>query len=184
MKDRIVMGSVLLCVLLSGCSKREQRLCPCPDGKRLDQELMLLLSSARALHHQADILLQQGELDQAMEKVEQVLRLGLKPRWPEAVEVRLDATARLAKLLQAKGEVPQALALVKEALVKHQKESFYLSNLHGVQGEILQHRSKELDRAGEKEEARQWARQAMAAFERSIAINKRLQQQLSKKGAR
>jgi len=184
MNNRLLIGSLLFCVLLSGCAKREQHLCPCPEGKQLDQELMLLLSSARAFHHQADILLQQGKVDQAMDKVEQVLKLGLKPRWPEAVEVRLDATARLAKLLQAKGEVPRALALVKEALKQHEKESFYLSNLHGVQGEILQHRSKELDRAGEKEEARQWARRAMAAFERSIAINKRLQQQLSKKGAR
>ena len=94
------------------------------------------------------------------------------------LEVRLDASARLAKLLLAKGDEQGAMDLVKKSIDGVRRESFYLSNLHSVRGEILEHRSRRLDKAGDKESARLSAREAMDAFEQSIAINKRLQQQL------
>jgi tetratricopeptide (TPR) repeat protein len=164
--------------LLAGCAK--ERECACPQGKLLDRELMLLLSTVRAYHHQADIHLQQGNVDQAIATVRKILQLDLSSKWPEAEEVRLDATARLAKLLLGQGKEDEALETAREGLSAAQRESFYLSNLHSVLGEILEQRSKRLDKDGQKEEARQVAREAIAAFEQSITINKRLQQQLLK----
>jgi tetratricopeptide (TPR) repeat protein len=177
--------ALALVFLVGGCAqRREEACCPCAESKALDQELMLVLASARALHHQADIYLQQGEVDRAIEAVRSILGLKLDPRWPEAEEARLDAVARLAKLLLGKGEEGEALSVAEREIASARRESFYLSNLHGVVGEILETRSKRLDREGKNEEARVAAREALAAFERSIAINKRLQQQLGSGGAR
>jgi len=169
----------LATVLWAGCAG--QRDCACPEGQ-LDQQLMLLLSSARAYHHQADLYLQQGEVDQAIATVRKILELDLSSKWPESEEVKLDTMARLAKLLLGQGKEDDAMDVVQRGLTGAQRDSFYLSNLHGVHGEILEHRSKRLDGEGRQQEARQAARDAIAAFERSIAINKKLQQQLLQSG--
>ena len=184
MRKALVCTLAALALVVGGCAQNREGLCPCPEGKQLDQELMLVLSSARALHHQADIHLQQGEVDRAIEAVRQILASKLDRKYPEAEEVHLDATARLAKLLLGRGEEREALALVDGTIASGPRESFYLSNLHSVRGEILEHRGKRLDTAGDKGGARQSARDAIAAFEQSIAINKRLQQQLVPGGKR
>ncbi len=182
--QRALVGAGLAALLLGGCAAQREDLCPCSEAKPLDQELMLVLSSARALHHQADIYLQQGEVDRAIEAVRQILALKLERQYPEAEEVRLDATARLAKLLLGKGDEQEALKLVDSAIASGPRESFYLSNLHSVRGDILEQRGKRLDGEGDKDGARQSAREAIAAFEQSIAINKRLQRQLVPGGKR
>jgi hypothetical protein len=46
---------------------------------------------------------------------------------------------------------------------------------------VLEARSKRLDASGEQTQARDVARRAIEAFERSIAINKRLQRALDTK---
>jgi tetratricopeptide (TPR) repeat protein len=169
---------MLACSLgLMACSEK-QHLCPCPSENQLDQQLMVLLASARAFHHQADIHLQQGEVGQAVEALRQLLSLKLDRRWPEAEEVRLDATARLAKLLLGQGQEQQALTLVQQELTAGARESFYLSNLHSVRGEILEGRARRLETAGDRLGGKQSAREAIAAFEQSIRINQQLQQRL------
>ncbi len=180
----IVLGLVLA---LAGCASQRDpssACCPCQEAPRLDKELMLVLSSARSLHHQADLYLQQGQVDRAIEAVRAILALKLESRWPEAEEARLDATARLAKLLLGKGEEADALKLVDGAVAAHPRESFYLSNLHAVKGEILEVRSKRLDEEGDKPAAKESARQAITAFEASIQINKRLQLQQLQQGGK
>lgn len=162
-----------------GCAEEER--CPCAEKQKLDQELMLVLGSARALHHQADLYLQQGQPERALEAIQAVIKLTRGGRWPEAEEVLLDATARLAKLLLGRGEEQQALSLVEAETTSRpgaHRESFYLSNLHSVRGDILEHRAKRLDQAKDAEGARRAAKDAIAAFEESIAMNKRLQQRL------
>jgi hypothetical protein len=179
-------GLIAVALLVAACAAEREATCPCPEAGRaaLPEELMLTLSSARSLHHQADLLLQSGEVERAISVVRAILALKLESRWPEAEEVRLDATARLGKLLLGKGDEKSALEVVERELATGARESFYLSNLHSVRGEILEARAKRLDAAGEKEPGRQSAREAIGAFERSIQINKRLQQQLLERGRR
>ena len=186
MKQRktLLLAALVAC-LLAGCAKAaKERCCPCKRGQQLDERLMVTLASARALHHQADIYQRQGQADQAMAAVKKILGLDLDARWPEAEEVRLDAAARLAKMMLAQKEAQQALTLVDGQIKGARRESFYLSNLYSVRGEILEHRAGVLDRAGNKESAREVSREALAAFEKSIAINKKLQQRLLKKEKR
>jgi tetratricopeptide (TPR) repeat protein len=179
----VTLVLVLLTILTAvGCSKRAaEPPCACPGpGKALDQELMVRLASARALHHQADLYLQQGEVQTAIKTVHRILELDLDAKWPEAEEARLDARARLAKLLLGQDKEGDALAVIEQGIKGAQRESFYLSNLHSVRGEVLEHRAKRLDTAGDKPAAKQAAREAIDAFESSITINKKLQQQLPK----
>jgi tetratricopeptide (TPR) repeat protein len=177
----VAMAAALATMTLTtGCAeRREPQPCACPGpGKVLDQELMVRLSSARSLHHQADIYLQQGEVRKAIETVRRILALDLDPRWPEAEEARLDARARLAKLLLGQEDEDGALKVVREGIDAARRTSFYLSNLHSVRGEVLEHRSKRLRREGDEEGAKIAAREAITAFERSITLNKKLQQDL------
>lgn len=174
-------GLVAVVLLLSvACSGRDDTCtCPCGDDQRqLSTALLSRLSAARAYHHQADILLGRGDLAGAIAKVEAVLKLDLDARWPEAEEVRLDATARLAQLLARQGSHARALALIDAALARKPRASFYAANLHSVRGELLEAQVKVLDAAGKKDEAKAMARQAMTALETSIRINKALQRQL------
>lgn len=175
---------ILSTLVLISCAKRPERCCPCPEGKVLDQELLVRLASARSMHHQADLHLQQGEVEQAINAVRRILELDLDAKWPEAEEARLDARARVAKLLLGQGKEAEALEAVKLGIESARRESFYLSNLHSVRGEVLEHRSKRLDKEGDKPGAKRIAREAIEAFERSIAINKRLQHELLEKGKR
>jgi tetratricopeptide (TPR) repeat protein len=151
------------------------------SGAALDEQLMSLLAAARGYHHQADLHLSQKEPQQAIAALRALLALPLAAKWAEAEEVRLDAAARLAKLLLAQGALDEALELADAQLVPPARQSFYLANLHAVRGEVLEARSKRLDASGEQTQARDVARRAIEAFERSIAINKRLQRALDTK---
>ncbi len=166
-------------LVLSGCA-REEPCCPCVEERVLNQSLMLLLANARSHHHQADLYLQQGEVDQAIGAVRRILALELDVKWPEAEEVRLDASARLAKLLLGQGNEAEALGQVDQSIAGAQRDSFYLANLHAVRGEILEHRSRRLTKELQTEQAKEVGREAIEAFERSISINKRLQKKLLK----
>jgi tetratricopeptide (TPR) repeat protein len=192
--------SVLICVValsMTSCAKQQSAPhrsqqpatdpsadrcppCKCDDSKdgRLSAALMSRLAAARAYHHQADILLRDGQLEPAITKITAILALDLSSRWPESEEVRVDATARLAKLLLRAGRLKRARAVVDAELSKKPRESFYLANLHSVRGELLEAQVKKLDTAGKKQLAKQRAKEAIAAFEVTIRINKRLQAEL------
>lgn len=197
---RFVIAIALACglSLWAGCAERERssdeqpagrargdKCAPCRCGSSehtLSEPLMSRLATARAYHHQADLHLRRGELDRAVAAVEKILELDLDRRWPEAEEARLDAVARLAKLLEKKKELARALQLVDSELKKKARPSFYLANLHSVRGELLEARVAKLEAADEKKRARELAREAIAAFEQSIRINKQLQQRLDHSG--
>jgi len=170
---------------MPACSERRPAdCCPCAAASQaaLDEPLMSLLAAARAYHHQADLHLAREEPEQAVAALRELLALPLAAKWAEAEEVRLDAAARLAKLLLAAGAIEKALELVDGQLSAPARQSFYLANLHAVRGEALEARSKRLDASGEQGEAREVARRAIEAFERSIAINKQLQRALDNAG--
>lgn len=175
------VAALVVALLLSvvACSGRDDNCaCRCDDQRQLSTALLSRLAAARAYHHQADILLARNDLAGAIAKVEAVLKLDLDARWPEAEEVRLDATARLAQLLAREGAHDRALTVIDKALAQKPRPSFYAANLHSVRGELLEAQVKRLDQAGKKDEAKAVARQAMTALETSIRINKALQRQL------
>lgn len=143
----------------------------------IDQELMIALAQAKNFHHKARVYQSEGNMLEAIASVRQILALQFPPSAPEADDVRNDARALLAKLLLSQGQLDEATRVVDEGLAASQRESFFVANLHTVQGEIFEERARLLD-ATDKAKASDARRAAITAFERSIKINEALQKKL------
>lgn len=147
-------------------------------GDVIDQGLMIALAQAKNFHHKAKVYMSDGNLAAATASVRQILSLQFPPGAPEADDVRLDARAMLAKLLVSQGQIDEAMRTVSEGLAQTSRESFFVANLHTVQGEIHEARAAQLDAANEKVKAAEERRAAIAAYDRSIQINEALQKRL------
>jgi len=144
----------------------------------IDQELMIFLGQAKNFHHKAQVYSGQGKYDDAIAAVRQILSLPYPPNAPEADDVRLDARARLAKLLLARDSVEDAMRIVAEGLAPRQRESFFVANLYTVKGEIHEALVARHVAANEPAKADDERRAAIAAYDRSIQINEALQKKL------
>jgi tetratricopeptide (TPR) repeat protein len=146
-------------------------------GDVIDQELMVALAQAKNFHHKAKVYMSDGNLAAATASVRQILSLRFPAGAPEAEDVRLDARALLAKLLVSQGQLEEAMTIVSEGLAQASRESFFVANLHTVQGEIHEARAAQLDAAKDPRAADE-KRAAIAAYDRSIQINAALQKRL------
>jgi len=147
------------------------------SGDVIDQELMIALAQAKNFHHKAKVYMSDGSLAAATASVRQILSLRFPAGAPEAEDVRLDARALLAKLLVSQGQLEEAMTTVSEGLAQASRESFFVANLHTVQGEIHEARAAQLDAAKDPRAAEE-KRAAIAAYDRSIQINASLQKRL------
>ncbi|MDQ3371013.1 MAG: tetratricopeptide repeat protein [Myxococcota bacterium] len=177
----------LLLVLVVGCVLGAACNDPAPQrsvtrvaesGDVIDQDLMIALAQAKNFHHKAKVYMTDGNLPEATAAVRQILSLRFPPGAPEADDVRLDARALLAKLLVSQGQLDEAMRTVDEGLAPRPRPSFFVANLHTVQGEIHEARAAQLDGEDQKARAIEERRAAIAAYDRSIQINEALQQKL------
>jgi hypothetical protein len=111
--------------------------------------------------------------------VEAVLAVRFPAGAVEAEEVRLDAWARLAHLHLGTGDEARALSDVERGRREAGRDSFFSAHLETVAGEIFEARGKRLA-PSDAEGARAARREALAAYARSIEINKRVQGALMK----
>lgn len=144
----------------------------------IDQDLMIALGQAKNFHHKAKIYMSDGDLAAATASVRQILSVRFPAGAPEADDVRLDARAMLAKLLLNQGQLEEATRTVSEGLAQAARDSFFVANLHTVQGEIHEARAAQLDAGGDRAKAADERRAAIAAYDRSIRINEALQKRL------
>ncbi|HEX4421758.1 MAG TPA: hypothetical protein VH165_27795 [Kofleriaceae bacterium] len=170
----------------AGCSS-ERDAAPAPTTRTaeptdaIDQDLMIALGQAKNFHHKAKVYMTDGNLTAATAAVRQILSLGFPKGAPEADDVRNDARALLAKLLIGQGQLDEASRTVDEGIAQSQRASFFVANLHTVQGEIHEARAAALDTAGDPTKAaaaRDERKQAIEAYDRSIQINEGLQKTL------
>ncbi|MBX3161691.1 MAG: hypothetical protein KF773_37365 [Deltaproteobacteria bacterium] len=150
---------------------------PQPDDV-IDQELMIALAQAKNFHHKAKVYMSDGKPLDAIASVRQILSLRFPANAPEADDVRLDARALLAKYLLAQNQVDEAMRTVEEGLAQTSRQSFFVANLHTVKGEIHEARADQAVRDGEKPRADAERHAAIDAYDRSIQINKVLQERL------
>jgi tetratricopeptide (TPR) repeat protein len=181
---------------LGGCSPErdsgpERSVTALPDpehpdqGEPLSEELMLALSLAKNYHHKADVLAQEARMDESAEALRQILAIRFPADAPEAEDVRLDARARLAKLLAAQGRIDEAVRVVEEGLAGQPRRSFFLANLYTVKGEVHEAQAAALDQQGTdaaRAAAHDARRAAIEAFDESIRINRALQEALLHEG--
>ncbi len=147
----------------------------------LGEPLMIALAQAKNFHHKADVYLHEGQFDSAVTAVRQILSIPFPDGASEAEDVRLDARARLAKLLVVQGKTDEAMELVDAGIAAANRRSFFLANLYTVKGEVYEAMATMLDERDTEEakKAAQEARvQAIKALDESIQINSELQKSL------
>jgi hypothetical protein len=174
----VIRRAALLCALLVlACDAARA-----PEAPPLSQPLMAALAQARAYHHIADLQLAEGAPDAAAVALERILLLPFPAGAPEGEDALLDARARLAKLHVAAGRVDEARRVLDAGFVAARRDSFFLANLHAVAGELHEARARAL--AADPAAARLERRAAIAAYERSIQINERVQRRLLEEARR
>jgi tetratricopeptide (TPR) repeat protein len=162
---------------------------PDPSGRNLPElgePLLIALAQARNYHHKADVYLREGQFDDAIDAVTRILAISFPEGALEAEDVRLDARARLGKLLSAQGKTQEAMKVVDEGIASAERRSFFLANLYTVKGEVYEAMANMLDDEDSedaKQQARAARRQAIEAFDQSIAINTELQKALMREAA-
>ena len=152
-----------------GCARR-----PREAPRPVDERLLVALEQARAWQHRADLHVELSDLAAARRDVEEVLKLPFPDGAPEGEEARLDAWARLGRLQLLAGDESAALEAVAKGRGEARRDSFYRAHLEMIEGEILEARAKRLSPTN-GDAATVARRQALAAYERSIAINQRVQ---------
>ncbi len=152
----------------------------------VSEELLLSLHNARNLHHIADVHVANGKLDKASAAVRRILSLQM-PAYPEDAEeaevVKLDARARLAKLLVLRGKLDDAMKVLDVGIAAARRESFFLANVYTVKGEVFEAMAA-LARDGDPDRFKNLSRDAVKAYARSITINETLQKKLMKRSKR
>lgn len=184
-------ASLALAAALAGCdgdgeSRSATRLAEPSDlahaadkAPRLTQELMLALAQAKNFHHRAKVYMSDGDLPAAMASVRSILSLRFPAGAPEAEDVRADARALLAKLMIGRGELEQAEQVIAEGLAEATRDSFFVANLYTVRGELFETMAEAaLARSDGPAKAAQLRRRAIEAFDRSISINRAIQERL------
>jgi tetratricopeptide (TPR) repeat protein len=169
----------------AGCASRsddgpDRRVTELPaPGPELSQELMLGLSLARNYHHKADVYLKEAKVEQAIASVRDILTIRFPTGSPEGEDVVHDARARLAKLLVTRGALDEAQKVVDQGIAGASRQSFFLANLHAVRGEVMEARAAQSDES-DAAAATAARRQAIESYDRAIAIEKALIDQLAK----
>ena len=180
----LVIG--LLCVMPWACAKRSK---VGPDGNSnrpvtsapsavVDESLLAYLSSARSLHHEADLYEDKNDPRGAIGALERLLAIPSKPS-PEVDEVVADTRARLAELRSELGDFDAALQDVALGLKAAPAVSYFRGHLLEVKGLVLQKRAQALADKGDAEGAKKAKDEAMTAFEEAVAV----QGEVIKKGS-
>lgn len=171
----VLAFALLLAGGTSGCITEE----PQP----IDEHLMAALGQARALHHVADVQLAEGDTAGALEALERVVQIEFPEGAPERDDVVVDAYGRMAKIQLGGGHIDEAMAIVEKGLREgRERDTFYVAALHMIVGEIHEARAAAAREANDTATARSAAREAIEAYERSIAVNQRVLDRLLAEG--
>jgi tetratricopeptide (TPR) repeat protein len=171
---RIAIGAALaLFVALAiaiGCARRDGE--PDGSGPVVDMDLMAFLSEARALHHQANLKEESGDLTGAAAAMERLTnaRRPHDGKAPEVEEVLADAYARLAELELRRGSLPKADDAVKNGLVHAPDPTYFRGHLIEVEGLIEEARASSLADAGQSGEAARAREKAIQLLEEVVRI--------------
>jgi len=139
----------------------------------IDTALMAFLSQARALHHQADLEEQNGNVEAAAAAMEKLVG-GPRPHpgrpAPEIDEVVADAYARLAELELKRGRVEAASRATDRGLEHAPTATYFRGHLVEVQGIVAETNAATLADAGRSDEAAREREHAIRLLEEAVKI--------------
>lgn len=161
---------VLLVALCAAPGCRPER----PRQGTSGEASMAYLGVARALHHEADVYESSGNYTHAAQAMERVLTLPMPADFAARDDLRADAWGRLAELDLRRDDADRALARCDEGLRATTRESVLLARLYMVRGQALRALADRAAAAHDDSGAARMRDEAIAALERSIAINQRV----------
>lgn len=175
------MRSLLLSLCLAfampawhmGCAKQAA-----PYGEPIDEVLLAYLSTARSLHHEADLAEDAGDIKSAIAALDRLLAKPEPRKAPEIDEVVADTHARLADLRSKSGDFQLATKHVDQGLGRAPNVSYFRGHLLEVRGLVEERLAKDLTAKGDAPGAAAARDRAMKAYEEAIAI----QDEVIKKG--
>lgn len=142
------------------------------DAATVDTPLMAFLSEARALHHQADVHEEQGDVAGAaasMRRLVSAARPAGGPR-PEIEEVVADAYARLSELELRRGDLDAGAAAAHEGLAHAAQPTYFRGRLLEASGLVEEARAKALADAGDPDAAARVYGRAIALLEEVVKV--------------
>ena len=165
--------------------------CSRPDGaddgtQVVDTEIMAFLSEARALHHEANLREEGGDIPGAIGAIERLVaakRPHPDRKGPEIEEVLADAYARLAELRLKSGKLDPAAIAVKSGLEHVAEATYFRGHLLEVQGLVEEARAAQLADAGNAAEAARARERAIQLLEEVVKIQEQVIQRSLSDGA-
>ena len=176
----VVLGLAAVTLTVSvGCGRRDGD--ADGNGAAVDMALMAFLSQARALHHQANLKEESGDLAGAADSMERLVT-AQRPhdgKAPEIREVLADAYARLAELrlrqnTSGASSFDRAAEAVKAGLVYAPDPTYFRGHLLEVEGLIEEARAAELADGGKLEEAVRAREKAIQLLEEVVRIQEQV----------
>lgn len=164
-----LLFAALLVMAAIGCDHKDTS----NGGPAVDTELMAFLSEARALHHQANLKEDAGDLPgaiSAMDRLVAAQRPHPERPAPEVEEVLADAYARLAELRLKRGDLDPAGVAITRGLEHAPGSTYFRGHLLEVQGLVEETRSSELTDAGKPAEAAKAREHAIQLLEQVVKI--------------
>jgi hypothetical protein len=157
--------------------------CTCAGAPVVDPTLLAFLSKARAAHHRADLMQEEGDLDLAIAALEPVVALPHLTA-PEAVEVIADTYARLADLHSDLGYHEAAMRDVEAGLALATRPTHFRGHLLEMKGVVLERRYRVLDATGETAAAAAIKAEALEAFKAAIDVQEQVINEALSHGAK
>jgi hypothetical protein len=164
---RLALALVLFALGIA-CGRKDEG-----DAPAVDTEIMAFLSEARALHHQANLKEESGDLPGAIGAMERLVAARRPhPERPatEVAEVLADAYARLAELELRRGSLDRARGAIKLGLAFAPEPTYFRGRLIEVEGLVEEAQAAELADAGNAEGAAHAREKAIQLLEEVVRI--------------
>ena len=177
----LVRGCVLVLAAgalleLAGCRAEKGTVSGCPSATPaapVDETVMAFLSAARALHHEADVKDQGGDVPGAIASLEKLVALP-EPHATEVDEVLADAYGRLAEMRLETKDWAAADRDVRAGLEHTREPTYFRGHLLEVCGLIEEGRAAALADAGNRDEATHARARAVDLFERAAGVQEQV----------
>lgn len=175
---KLVLALVALLVAAAiaiavGCSQKGGGESDQAGAPPIDTDIMAFLSEARALHHQANLKEDAGDVAGAIASMERLVtakRPHPERKAPEVEEVLADAYARLAELELKRGGLEAASKAIDSGLTHAPDATYFRGHLVEVQGLVMEATAEGLADAGKKEEAARARERAIQLLEEVVKI--------------
>jgi hypothetical protein len=179
----LMLGLTIAFGIVPACAQHEGS---ATDGEPVDTEIMAFLSEARALHHEANLREDSGDLagaESAMNRLVTAREPHPERKAPEVEEVLADAYARLAELRLKQGALDPASVAVKSGLEHVAEATYFRGHLVEVQGLVEEARAAQFADAGNAAEATKAREHAIVLLEEVVKIQDQvIQRSLGKDG--